>query len=52
MTDKKADLAGPGIGDYDELEEILPADYTYRLCNQPWLPRPPWRLRRSPAQKT
>jgi aspartate--ammonia ligase len=27
MTDKKADLAGPGIGSYDELENILPRDY-------------------------
>jgi aspartate--ammonia ligase len=27
MTDKKADLAGPGIGNYDELEKILPTDY-------------------------
>ncbi len=27
MADKKADLAGPGIGDYDELEKILPTDY-------------------------
>ncbi len=27
MTDKLADLAGPGIGDYAELEQILPADY-------------------------
>jgi len=27
MTDKQADLAGPGIGDYDELERILPEDY-------------------------
>jgi aspartate--ammonia ligase len=25
--DKRADLAGPGIGDYEELERILPADY-------------------------
>jgi aspartate--ammonia ligase len=25
--DKKADLAGPGIGDYAELERILPTDY-------------------------
>jgi aspartate--ammonia ligase len=25
--DKKADLAGPGIGDYNELEKILPTDY-------------------------
>ncbi len=27
MNDKKADLAGPGIGSYDELETILPRDY-------------------------
>ena len=27
MNDKKADLAGPGIGDYDELERTLPKDY-------------------------
>jgi aspartate--ammonia ligase len=27
MSDKRADLAGPGIGDYDELEKILPQDY-------------------------
>ena len=27
MLDKKADLAGPGIGDYAELERILPDDY-------------------------
>jgi len=27
MTDKKADLAGPGIGDYNEVEKILPKDY-------------------------
>jgi aspartate--ammonia ligase len=27
MTDKKADLAGPGIGDYQELDKILPGDY-------------------------
>ena len=27
MSDKKADLAGPGIGNYDELEKILPRDY-------------------------
>jgi aspartate--ammonia ligase len=25
--DKRADLAGPGIGDYTELERILPTDY-------------------------
>lgn len=28
MSDKVADLAGPGIGNYDELEKILPADYS------------------------
>jgi aspartate--ammonia ligase len=27
MSDKKADLAGPGIGSYDEIAKILPADY-------------------------
>jgi aspartate--ammonia ligase len=27
MADKRADLAGPGIGNYEELEKILPADY-------------------------
>ena len=27
MADKKADLAGPGIGDYQALEKILPHDY-------------------------
>jgi aspartate--ammonia ligase len=27
MTDKTADLAGPGIGDYTELETVLPDDY-------------------------
>ena len=26
MSDKQADLAGPGIGNYEELEKILP-DY-------------------------
>lgn len=26
-ADKKADLAGPGIGNYAELEKILPSDY-------------------------
>ncbi len=28
MSDKKADLAGPGIGNYEELEKILPGDYS------------------------
>ena len=27
ITDKKADLAGPGIGNYNELRNILPKDY-------------------------
>ena len=27
MKDKHADLAGPGIGNYDELEHLLPRDY-------------------------
>jgi aspartate--ammonia ligase len=27
MSDKTADLAGPGIGDYDELAKDLPAGY-------------------------
>jgi len=31
MADKKADLAGPGIGDYTELERVLPADYSSLL---------------------
>src|SRR4030066_1479613 len=30
-VDKKADLAGPGIGSYDELEKILPQDYSSLL---------------------
>jgi aspartate--ammonia ligase len=31
MADKRADLAGPGIGDYTELEKILPRDYNSLL---------------------
>ena len=27
VADKRADLAGPGIGNYDELQKILPDDY-------------------------
>ncbi|MGD8719671.1 MAG: aspartate--ammonia ligase [Candidatus Zixiibacteriota bacterium] len=27
MSDKKADLAGPGIGNYEDVEKILPTDY-------------------------
>jgi aspartate--ammonia ligase len=31
MVDKKADLAGPGIGTYNEVENVLPSDYTSLL---------------------
>ncbi len=31
MLDKKADLAGPGIGNYEDLEKKLPNDYTSLL---------------------
>lgn len=31
MLDKKADLAGPGIGDYADLEKVLPTDYRSAL---------------------
>jgi len=31
IVDKRADLAGPGIGDYEELEKILPQYYTSLL---------------------
>ena len=34
MLDKKADLAGPGIGDYGELEKILPHHYSSLLSPQ------------------
>ncbi len=27
MSDKQADLAGPGIGNYEDLEQVLPDDY-------------------------
>jgi aspartate--ammonia ligase len=27
IADKRADLAGPGIGNYEELEKVLPTDY-------------------------
>ncbi len=33
VIDKQADLAGPGIGDYRELEKILPHDY-HSLLNR------------------
>jgi aspartate--ammonia ligase len=31
MNDKKADLAGPGIGDYNELKNVLPKNYNSLL---------------------
>ncbi len=31
MADKQEDLVGPGIGNYDELEKILPQDYNSLL---------------------
>jgi aspartate--ammonia ligase len=31
VADKEADLAGPGIGDYDELEKTLPRQYSSLL---------------------
>ncbi len=31
MSDKKADLAGPGIGDYTSLDQLLPQDYSSLL---------------------
>ena len=31
MIDKKADLAGPGVGNYEELERVLPQDYSSLL---------------------
>lgn len=33
-TDKRADLAGPGIGNYADLEKILPQDYSSLLSVQ------------------
>jgi aspartate--ammonia ligase len=34
MLDKKADLAGPGIGSYEEIERILPANYNSLLSKR------------------
>jgi aspartate--ammonia ligase len=34
MSDKKADLAGPGIGNYEDLEKLLPNDYEPLLDRQ------------------
>ncbi|MCK5331366.1 MAG: aspartate--ammonia ligase, partial [Candidatus Marinimicrobia bacterium] len=31
MSDKKADLAGPGIGNYKDVNKILPTDYSSLL---------------------
>ena len=34
QASKKADLAGPGIGDYAELEKVLPSDYKSLLTRK------------------
>jgi aspartate--ammonia ligase len=34
LSSKKADLAGPGIGDYADLEQILPSNYHPLLTNK------------------
>ena len=34
MADKRADLAGPGTGDYFELEKVLPTDYNSLLSSK------------------
>jgi len=34
MSTKKADLAGPGIGNYADLEKILPNDYSSLLTHK------------------
>ena len=34
MADKKADLAGPGISTYEEVEKILPSDYKSLLTHK------------------
>jgi aspartate--ammonia ligase len=34
MSSKAADLAGPGIGNYEELEKILPFDYSSALTRR------------------
>jgi aspartate--ammonia ligase len=31
LLDKRADLAGPGIGSYEDLEKILPEEYVSAL---------------------
>ena len=31
MADKKADLAGPGISTYSEVDKVLPSDYSSLL---------------------
>jgi aspartate--ammonia ligase len=30
-TDMRADLAGPGVGNYEDLEKVLPDDYASAL---------------------
>ena len=31
MTDKKADLAGPGVSTYEEVAKVLPSNYSALL---------------------
>jgi hypothetical protein len=38
MTDKKADLAGPGISSYEEVARILPSDYRSLRLAKPCRP--------------
>ena len=40
MADKKADLAGPGIGNYDDLKHELPDDYEALLSPKYYSSRP------------
>jgi len=39
ISNKKADLTGPGIGDYNELERILPSDYRSLLTEKETQPQ-------------
>ena len=34
MADKKADLAGPGISTYPEVDKVLPSDYSSILMSK------------------
>lgn len=45
MLDKKADLAGPGISTYEEVDKILPKDYT-SLLNKKETQQALWNVKR------